>query len=165
MEKGKSPVSRGYLYMTMAGALLSGTSNTLFAKIADETESAGELYRHPFLQTFFMFAGEYFCFLLSLLKSTFSSSALTHPLSHNSLSPAWFAIPASLDLCASSLIFISLTMIDASVYQMLRGLIVITTPILSMCFIGRKQYRHHWLGTLLILAGVALVGYCHVVAT
>ena len=165
MEKVKSPVSRGYLYLIMAGALLSGTSNTLFAKISDETVAAGELYRHPFLQTFFMFAGEYFCFLISFLRSTLSDPPRSPPPPNNSLSPAWFAIPASLDLCASSLIFISLTMIDASVYQMLRGLIVITTPILSMCFIGRKQHRHHWLGTVLILAGVALVGYCHVVAT
>jgi len=28
----------------------------------------------------------------------------------------------------------------------------------SICFLGKKQYRHHWVGILLIIGGVAFVG-------
>jgi len=45
---------------------------------------------------------------------------------------------------------------------MLRGLIVIVTPILSMFILGRKQYRHHYLGIFLIVSGVMFVSYVHV---
>ena len=55
--------------------------------------------------------------------------------------------------------FIALTMVDASVYQMMRGIIVVITALLAWIFLGKKQYRHHWTGVFFILAGVAEVGY------
>jgi drug/metabolite transporter (DMT)-like permease len=54
--------------------------------------------------------------------------------------------------------FIALTMCPASVYQMMRGSIVVITALMSMAFLGRKQYRHHWTGIVLIVLGVVLVG-------
>ena len=48
-------------------------------------------------------------------------------------------------------------MIDASVYQMLRGLIVIVVPIQSMIINGTRQYRHHYLGIFLIVSGILFV--------
>jgi len=56
-------------------------------------------------------------------------------------------------------------MIDASVYQMLRGLIVVIVPLQSMILLGKKQYKHHFLGIALIVAGVFLVSYIHVVSS
>ena len=55
--------------------------------------------------------------------------------------------------------FIALTMVDASVYQMMRGIIVVITALLAWIFLGKKQYRHHWTGVVFILGGVAWVGY------
>jgi len=75
------------------------------------------------------------------------------------INPLWLAIPASCDFFGSTLMFIALTMVDASVYQMMRGIIVVITSILSMIFLKRKQHRHHWTGIGLIIAGVAIVGY------
>lgn len=54
--------------------------------------------------------------------------------------------------------FIALTQCAASVYQMMRGVIVIITAILSVLFLGKKQYIHHWSSLLSIIAGVAIVG-------
>jgi len=104
--------SRVYLWFLMLGMLLSGTSNTLFAKITDSTVVAGELYTHPFLQTLFMFIGEYLCFIVYFLKK----KVVRQQEEEDTINPMWFAIPAFLDLCASSLIFIALTLINASVY-------------------------------------------------
>ena len=55
--------------------------------------------------------------------------------------------------------FIALSMVDASVYQMMRGIIVAVTAIFALIFLGKKQYRHHWTAVVFIIAGVAEVGW------
>jgi drug/metabolite transporter (DMT)-like permease len=41
----------------------------------------------------------------------------------------------------------------------MRGLIVLVTAAMSMIFLGKKQYRHHYLSLLTIVLGIVLVGY------
>eukprot|EP00806_Schmidingerella_arcuata_P006219 Macronucleus_666.p1 GENE.Macronucleus_666~~Macronucleus_666.p1 ORF type:complete len:332 (+),score=103.51 Macronucleus_666:1-996(+) len=72
--------------------------------------------------------------------------------------PLLLAIPALCDFCGSTLMFIALTMVPASVYQMMRGFINVVTPFMSIIFLKRKQYAHHWVGVVSIVAGVAGVG-------
>lgn len=74
-------------------------------------------------------------------------------------SPLLLAIPATCDFCGSTLMFIALTMVPASVYQMMRGIITVITAILSIIFLKKQQYRHHWTGLACIIIGVAEVGY------
>lgn len=73
--------------------------------------------------------------------------------------PLILAIPASFDFCASTLMFIALTMVPASVYQMTRGFLNVVCPFLSIIFLKRKQYIHHWIGVISIVIGVAEVGW------
>lgn len=54
--------------------------------------------------------------------------------------------------------FIALTMVPASVYQMMRGFINVVTPVLSIIFLKKRQYAHHWVGVACIVLGVAEVG-------
>ena len=61
---------------------------------------------------------------------------------------------------ASSLMFLALTMIAASIYQMMRGLIVFVAAILSIIFLRRRFHRHHWTSLFLVVGGVAIVGAC-----
>jgi drug/metabolite transporter (DMT)-like permease len=68
------------------------------------------------------------------------------------------AIPASFDIIASTLMNIALTMVAASVYQMLRGMIIIITAAMSIMFLKRKLYLHHWSSIACIFIGVFLVG-------
>merc|ERR1712032_1661893 len=42
---------------------------------------------------------------------------------------------------------------------MMRGIITVITAVLSIIFLGRQQYRHHWTGLVCIILGVAEVGY------
>jgi drug/metabolite transporter (DMT)-like permease len=74
------------------------------------------------------------------------------------INPMLIAIPASCDFLGSSLMFCALTMTPASVYQMMRGIIVVITCLMSVAFLGKKQYRHHWTGVIMIVFGVAWVG-------
>jgi len=55
--------------------------------------------------------------------------------------------------------FIALTMVPASVYQMMRGFVNVVVPIFAVIFLKRKQHRHHWTAIALIVIGVAIVGY------
>jgi drug/metabolite transporter (DMT)-like permease len=71
---------------------------------------------------------------------------------------ALFAIPALFDVGASTLMFFALTGCAASVYQMMRGIIAVITGLMSVIFLKRKLYRHHWTGLILITLGCAIVG-------
>jgi hypothetical protein len=54
--------------------------------------------------------------------------------------------------------FVALTQCAASVYQMMRGIIVVITAGMAMFFLGRKQYAHHYMSLTIIVAAVAGVG-------
>lgn len=41
---------------------------------------------------------------------------------------------------------------------MLRGMIIIVTSVMSIIFLKKKLYRHHWGSAAVIFSGVALVG-------
>lgn len=75
-----------------------------------------------------------------------------------SINPFLLAIPSLCDLTASSMVFFALTMVAASIVQMMGGLIVFMTAMMSVIFLKRKLYRHHWTALFLIVGGVALVG-------
>ena len=74
------------------------------------------------------------------------------------INPLLLAIPACFDIIASTLMNIALTMVAASVYQMLRGIIIIITAVMSIIFLKRKLYRHHWTSMAVIFTGVFMVG-------
>jgi len=61
--------------------------------------------------------------------------------------------------------YIGLTMTYPSVFQMLRGSVVIFTGILSVIFLGRKLFAFHLVGMLLVLIGLLLVGASSVLDT
>lgn len=70
----------------------------------------------------------------------------------------WLAIPASCDLCATGLQFMGLLLVPASVWQMLRGGMIVIVAIVSVLFLNRKLYRHHILGLTLVIIGISLIG-------
>ena len=74
------------------------------------------------------------------------------------INPLLLAIPACFDIVGSSLMNVALTLIPASIYQMLRGMIIIVTSGFSILFLGRKLYRHHWCSVGVIFIGVMIVG-------
>ena len=74
------------------------------------------------------------------------------------INPLLLLIPCCFDITASTLMNIALTMIPASVYQMLRGFILIITAIMQIIFLKRRLYRQHWTSIAFIFTGVFLVG-------
>ena len=69
-----------------------------------------------------------------------------------------FAIPSFLDLCTACLLYTGLILIAPSVYQMMKGFLVIVVSIYSIVFLKLKLFRHQVVGVVLILIGVIIVG-------
>jgi drug/metabolite transporter (DMT)-like permease len=58
---------------------------------------------------------------------------------------------------------VGLIYISASIYQMLRGSVVLFTAILSSLFLNRKHPRYRWFALLTVFLGVAIVGLAGVI--
>jgi len=70
--------------------------------------------------------------------------------------------PALLDLIATTLSGCGLIWVDASVYQMLRGSLLIWSAIFSIVFLKKRLKGFHWVGIALVLTAVAMVGVASV---
>jgi len=73
------------------------------------------------------------------------------------INPLLFAIPMLCDATASTLLLIAYINIPASIAQMMGGFVVFIVAIMSVIFLKRKLYRHHWTGLLLIFGGIWMV--------
>jgi len=150
--------------------LVFGTLNTVIMKMQDEVvvginkDGSPMTFNHPYFQCAVMFVGELSCLGLYAIKQTCFSSAGA-PTGREGVNPLVVAIPAMCDICGSSLMFIALTMCAASVYQMMRGVIVVITAFMALIFLGRKQYAHHWISLATIVLGVFLVGVVSIMAS
>uniref|UniRef100_A0A0X3NF88 Solute carrier family 35 member F6 n=1 Tax=Schistocephalus solidus TaxID=70667 RepID=A0A0X3NF88_SCHSO len=66
------------------------------------------------------------------------------------------------DVVGSTLQGIGLVYIDASVWQMLRGSIIVFVGILSKIFLRRRLWCFHWTGMMVTVFGLCLVGVASV---
>merc|ERR1712032_454380 len=67
-------------------------------------------------------------------------------------------LPAFCDFFGSSIMTIGLGLIASSVFQMLRGSLIIFTSILGYIFLKTRFYRHNYFGIFLVVFGLTLVG-------
>ncbi|CEG70509.1 hypothetical protein RMATCC62417_06392 [Rhizopus microsporus] len=69
-----------------------------------------------------------------------------------------FWIPTVCDLTATTMMNVGLILTSASVYQMLRGAVVIFTGAFSYLFLNRRLRGYEWFSLVLVVLGVAIVG-------
>jgi drug/metabolite transporter (DMT)-like permease len=67
-------------------------------------------------------------------------------------------IPTAFDIAETMCSNIALTMLVASVTQMLRATLIIFTAAFSVWILKMKLYKHHYFSLMLIVAGLVLVG-------
>lgn len=157
------------------GMLVAGTINTISSKLQDEVTTVGlpgsepRKFAHPAVQTLTMFMGESLCMLVYFIvrarsrKAEIESDGSAKP---NRSYPLWtFLLPAMCDMTGSTLMYVGLLMTYPSVYQMLRGMIVVFTGIFSYLFLGTKLRGNHIIGMLLIVIGTVLVGVSSVMSS
>ena len=157
------------LYIFMGLMLILGTANTLIGKLMDLSKGNGHLFNHPYFQTAMMFAGELFClgfYYLYIKCSKEANAEFNTPLQGKKLNRTFrekmgkfvFAIPSFFDFCASTLMFVGLVLSAPSVYQMMRGFIMVVVALYSVFFLKIKLFKHQIVGVALAFCGVALVG-------
>eukprot|EP00823_Brevimastigomonas_motovehiculus_P001386 TRINITY_DN1190_c0_g3_i1.p1 TRINITY_DN1190_c0_g3~~TRINITY_DN1190_c0_g3_i1.p1 ORF type:complete len:508 (-),score=121.14 TRINITY_DN1190_c0_g3_i1:260-1783(-) len=94
-----------------------------------------------------------------LSASTPSSfTPLPTPQSGGLSSYLLFLLPATCDLLGTTFGGIGLLYTYSSVWQMLRGSVIIFSAILSILFLGRKFNTARWVGMGIVTVGLALVG-------
>ena len=69
-----------------------------------------------------------------------------------------FIIPAFCDVLGTSTMYVGLNLTYASSFQMLRGAVIIFTALLSVAFFGSKLQMYHWVGMLMVVTGLVVVG-------
>eukprot|EP01134_Creolimax_fragrantissima_P001292 CFRG1292T1 len=167
------------------GMLVTGTMNTIFTTWQDKTSAVGSdgtlhKFSHPGFQTLTMFIGESLCLVVFLAvakkaerkKSNKSQSGnySSVPVSSRTSStpqlpkvPLWaFALPTCCDLTATTIMNVGLIFTTASVYQMIRGAMVLFTAVFSVVFLKRKLFANHYLGLTLVIIGIFTVGLASV---
>ncbi|XP_065308168.1 solute carrier family 35 member F6 isoform X1 [Dermacentor albipictus] len=152
--------------------VFTGSINTLATKWADSSYALGRdgklrLFDHPFLQAVGMFLGELSCLLAFRVvffyytrKAKAGESVELPPSVTGSrdFNPLIFLPPAMCDLVGTSIMYIGLNLTYASSFQMLRGAVIIFTGLLSVAFLGRRLRSYEWLGILLVMCGLVVVG-------
>jgi drug/metabolite transporter (DMT)-like permease len=152
-----------YFYFLAIAMTITGSINTITTKLADIQKSEGidgdkEEFNHPFVQAVGMFMGEFLCLIAFKALWAFNKVTDRPNKEVTPFNPLIFVLPAICDMTATSCMYVGLNWTYASVFQMLRGSVIIFTGIFSVLFLKRKLKGYHWLGMLFVLAGLFLVG-------
>jgi drug/metabolite transporter (DMT)-like permease len=174
-------VSKTTLYVI--GLLVFGSLNTLTTKIQFELTSVGldgnvKHFKKPWFGTLTMFLGMTIVLLIHfvnvLIRRSVNNSEKSAPFLEAGVKPPkvpsfWeaaklIALPAMLDLVATVLCFVGLLYNSASIWQMLRGSMIIFSAILSVIFLKRKLHPYHWFAVAVCSAAIVIVGYANMKA-
>merc|ERR1719440_785947 len=98
-----------------------------------------------------MMIGEFLCLVVYYAKGRDSS------LSFDKVPKSIFGVACLFDWTATTLVNMAYVCIPASVVQMTRGAIVIFTCLLSVFFLGHRQYKYHIVGVGFVALGITLV--------
>lgn len=137
--------------------LISGTCNTLLMKfmvmqkVPTGPGAQAEGFDQPYFQTLLMMVGEFLCLIAYYTKGRDEN------LNFDDVPKSIFAVACLFDWTATTLVNMAYLCIPASVVQMTRGAIVIFTCMLSVTFLGRRQYKYHIVGVGFVALGITLV--------
>lgn len=168
----------------IAGILIIGTINTIISKLQDricidKCETDNPIYfEQPLIQTLNMFIGESLCLIVYLIykyQDTFNEDVrrqdtleeqepliprLQVPINlNNVVFKNWkLILPALCDVISSTCMNIGLILVSPSIFQTLRGSLIIFTALISMIFLRKKYTIHQMIGLFIIFSGISVVG-------
>ena len=157
-----------YVYILMLILIITGSINTITNKIQNHTKSLNVVFFHIWFLTFLMFIGEIMSLIIYYIfyykkeeKSKNNNNIDLINEENKNLKPIkmyLLCIPPIFDLTGTSLMTFGLTMVSGSAYQMLRGSLIIFTFLLSLYYLKNKHNFNHYLGVIIIIIGLFLVG-------
>jgi drug/metabolite transporter (DMT)-like permease len=157
------------------GMLLFGTTTVVTSKILFEMTSKnsnGEVvaFEKPWWQVLMMFLGMCSCLIVyEIQKCQAKTEEEKKPLMQSETVKIvpfftkykeYFQIfpPAMCDLVATALMYIGFVFVTASIFQLMRGSMVLFSAIFCRIFLNKKIQRFHVLGIVIILLGLVCVG-------
>jgi drug/metabolite transporter (DMT)-like permease len=105
-----------------------------------------------------MFVGELLCLFAFYILRCRARATGTKFDEAKPFNPFLFVIPAICDMSATSFMYLGLSLTDASIFQMLRGSVVIFTSLLRIFVLKKRLGIHEWIGIVLVIGGTAIVG-------
>jgi drug/metabolite transporter (DMT)-like permease len=173
--------STAFVVAIAAGALITGSLNTLTNNLAVKQSAEGTVgpatiwgkvnnenglshaFDHPFVLCLFMVVGEFACLGGHLVSRQWQPRDVQlNGLSQAQKGSFWFVLPAMCDIIGTGTMYAGLCLSSASVYQMLRGSVVIFTCFLSVIWLKRKIYGYQRFAVLLVAVGITIVGWASV---
>ncbi|KAF4661556.1 hypothetical protein FOL46_005681 [Perkinsus olseni] len=164
------------------GLLIFGCLNTIMSKVQFQIISVGveghpKFFKKPWFNTLTMFLGMCAVLVIHFVTVCWKSRRVQQnrqqPLLSRAPQPetsfkkasSLIAFPAVLDLVATVFCFLGLLYNSASVYQMLRGSMIIFSAIFSVLFLKRQLRAYHWFGVLICVVAVVVVGVANMKST
>lgn len=171
----------GVVVLYVAGMVMFGCLNTETTKMQFTMTSIGldgepKLFHKPWQAVFTMFTAMsvvlIYHFIFEHRKKKLvpdTENSLSQPLSGDD--PAQrsglqtFLVvgpPALFDLLGTGCSMIGFVYLSASISQMLRGCTIAISAVLSVILLGRKQHCYNWLGVVVCMIGITLVGLSNI---
>ncbi len=138
--------------------LAAGTANAIFSKAMFQLRilgNTGELepFAPKLMTTFLMFVGMSMALPAHALMPKPADAA---PVSLRML--ALLSVPALFDLCATALGTLGLLLLPLSMWQLLRGSVMVFVAIMKHFALGDELAPSMWCGVLIVTAAISLVG-------
>eukprot|EP00727_Mastigamoeba_balamuthi_P011601 m51a1_g7063 putative integral membrane (397) ;mRNA; f:178158-180020 len=174
-------VTTGLKVLVITGMLVFGTCTVVLQKIIFSLKGVGRngethTFEKPWFQTEAMFVGMFGCLAVFEGMNVYRGvQARSHPErsalldksvnggSHSGPSRARQYLiviaPAMCDLVATAMMNIGLLWINASVWQMLRGSMVIFSAVFSKFFLKRELHASHWVGVATVTFALLVVAF------
>lgn len=146
--------------------IITGCMNSIFTKFQDnQPVSSGGKFEQPVLQTLQMFIGEAFAFLFYFYNQYKYNNQTYTSLINQSSKPALprsksilLAIPAICDILGTTMMNLGLVYSPVSIYQMMRGALILFVAGFSVMFLNKRINRIEWSSLFLVILGITVVG-------
>jgi drug/metabolite transporter (DMT)-like permease len=144
----------------VTGMLILGTATSVCMKIMLQVKAPGYMgivhnFDKPFMQSILMFFGMSFALLISKYWDP-EKKGERPPTTRRQIIIT--SIPSIFDLIASTLMTFGLIYINVSVFQMLRGSMVIFSAILSIIFLKRHIHAYEWFSIGITTIALVCIG-------
>lgn len=161
------------MLVLVIGILIIGTVNTIISKLQDKVcidncESTSPVhFEQPLVQTLNMFIGESLCLIVWYFgKSRVIDQEEQEPFNGIMLQKPryWMLLfPTLCDLISSTCMNFALILVVPSIFQTLRGSLIIFTAIISMIFLRKRYTIYQSISLFIIFAGISVVGISNMI--
>ncbi len=158
MEEKATCSTGGFVTFTLG--LISGTFSALSCKIAYDTKSIGldgheKMFAKPIMMLLLMFAGMVPAIFFWLFQQFQLPPEKRDQISYRTM--AVLIVPSLCDLLCTLLLLVAQLYITASLWQMMRGSIIVITALLKRFALSHRLKKHMWLGVGIITVAMVLV--------